>query len=523
MGLTSSTGPDNNEDKLESRLKGAGCPLPEHLSHIGPHGWYSHWFGERIKGEWMEGQWSSLARDTALVLGAAESLNLTSANKFFTQYTHIVATMHFALQLNPENFGEVFRLQAPDIREKICQLRTDLESSDLKNDPLSLCLLDRLEKRFNAYVSEPSESYVRVEERIMNPEWLNANGISLEALTRYLDNLRLGSADAGAVFFRDSKGEFIKLAEYLPPWSQDENGEVISYDMMSSTKSVMGLLCFIAASRQLLDLDQSITEILDVTQASLPQHWDKITPRHLLNQASGLARNIRYDTGMEVDSLSEHLAVPFENEPGTSLLYSNAGTQLLGFVLDAALKRAGYTGEPPVIDFAKKYLFDPLGMTRTSLGVLWDMPQIPLADRSLQSTSCEFALFARVLLDPEATVGPDNAPILSREDRSKLFQPASISLRLSGARELDQDTQRDNYANCFYLKPYGIATRGTYDTNMDLVFAKGLPRDAGGEILFDELDLRPCLIFVTQKSDAGPGGTSGSRNLEDLMMDVWHK
>lgn len=518
MGLRTAPSPAADRN-LHEDLEAGGGYLPEHLSTVGPHGWHSHWHAERLKGEW-----SSLANDCALVLKEAATLQLAPPAIFITQYTQTVAEMHFTLQHEPEISADIFRLIAPDLQEKIQLLRDNFEGNEVRNDQLLSRLMDRLEKRFDAFASSPTESYVRMEAWAKDTEWLNAQSLSVEGLNRYLENLRSSGADAGAVFLRDSQGKLVKLAEYLPPWSQNADDEPISYDMLSSTKLVTGLLCHIAASRQLLNLDQPIVEILNDTRHVFPEGWGQITPRHLLNQASGLARNIRYDTDAGTDSLSLHLAVPLEHKPGTCLRYSNAGTQLLGFVLDAALRRASYGHESPVMDFAQNYLFEPLGMRQTSLSTVWDYPQIPLTDRGIQSTPDDFARLATALLNPETVLGPDNLPLLSRDEQRKLFQPASASLALTGPGELDQDfTQRDNYANGFYIKPYGFAARGTYNTNLDVVFANDLRRDSDAQVAIDEITSTPCLVFVRQQTDAGIKDLPGSEDLEKLMTEVWQK
>ena len=98
-----------------------------------------------------------MANDTTLVSREADSLRLTPVERLITHYTNIQAEMHFALQLEPGVSADVFRIVAPEIREKIRQLRTDLENSDSKNEGFLLRLIDRLEKRFDSYLVNPTD------------------------------------------------------------------------------------------------------------------------------------------------------------------------------------------------------------------------------------------------------------------------------------------------------------------------------------------------------------------------------
>jgi CubicO group peptidase (beta-lactamase class C family) len=86
----------------------------------------------------------------------------------------------------------------------------------------------------------------------------------------------------------------------------------------------------------------------------------KVTLRHLLAMTSGLPRLTTTSVGFVGDKNSFVIAQQLAKEPGTAWDYSNEGVQLLSPILDKA------AGEP-IQDYARKRLFEPLGMTSTRL------------------------------------------------------------------------------------------------------------------------------------------------------------
>ena len=112
-----------------------------------------------------------------------------------------------------------------------------------------------------------------------------------------------------------------------------------------------------------ISLDDPVSKYLDGT----PSRWKRITIRHLLTHTSGIPdfnnENIPVDDGpgdfdqREFKALSRrwlHFA------PGEEWRYSNSNYHLLGMIIDKI------TGKP-YGDFLRERIFEPLGMTRTTV------------------------------------------------------------------------------------------------------------------------------------------------------------
>ena len=93
---------------------------------------------------------------------------------------------------------------------------------------------------------------------------------------------------------------------------------------------------------------------------------DDITIRHLLSHHAGLVRDLQKGivgpTSDDIDLASELSSILLADEPGTGYRYSNVGYALLGEVIEAA------TGST-YPELMRERVFEPLGMTRTSVGV----------------------------------------------------------------------------------------------------------------------------------------------------------
>ncbi len=108
-----------------------------------------------------------------------------------------------------------------------------------------------------------------------------------------------------------------------------------------------------------LDLDRSIAEYLpkplpeyeDYADLAGDERWRKLTPRIILNHSTGFA-NFRW--------LEDDEKLRFHFEPGERYAYSGEGLYILQLVIEEGL---GLDLESEL----KKRVFEPLGMTRTSL------------------------------------------------------------------------------------------------------------------------------------------------------------
>lgn len=137
------------------------------------------------------------------------------------------------------------------------------------------------------------------------------------------------------------------------------------HQMRSASKSVIALLVGIA-------IDQGMLKSVDQKVMSLfPGHEIKtkntaksnITLHHLLSMQSGLECNDRDSSSAGNEStvyatedwIDYILSLDMQNEPGSQAFYCSANVLLLGRVLE---KVSGLR----LSDFAKKYLFEPLGV-----------------------------------------------------------------------------------------------------------------------------------------------------------------
>ncbi|MDQ3714041.1 MAG: beta-lactamase family protein [Acidobacteriota bacterium] len=125
---------------------------------------------------------------------------------------------------------------------------------------------------------------------------------------------------------------------------------------MSSTKSVAGILVGML-------IDDGKIKSIDEPVCAYISEWcagakGKVTLRHLLSMTSGLPRLFAEGVASTNDKNPFVIKQPLAAEPGIKWTYSNEGVQLLSPILDKA------AGEP-IQDYARKRLFEPLGMTET--------------------------------------------------------------------------------------------------------------------------------------------------------------
>lgn len=132
---------------------------------------------------------------------------------------------------------------------------------------------------------------------------------------------------------------------------------------MSSTKSITSLLVgMLIDAGRIASLDDPVRKF--VPQWTGPRK-DRVTIRHLLSHTAGFARQDGTNSVGQASDKNKHvIALPLAHEPGERFIYSNEGVQLLSSILD---KAAGQ----PVEGFARRNLFEPLGMTQSRLHIDW--------------------------------------------------------------------------------------------------------------------------------------------------------
>jgi CubicO group peptidase (beta-lactamase class C family) len=167
------------------------------------------------------------------------------------------------------------------------------------------------------------------------------------------------------------------------------NGLDAPTNIKSASKSVVSALVGIAIDKGVLEgVDQKIAPIL---RADLPANPDPriadITIGNLLSMQAGLGRTSGPNYGRWVASrnwVREALSMPFDGEPGGSMLYSTGSTHLLSAILTRASGRS-------TRELAREWLEEPLGnfriggWDRDPQGIYLGGNQMAMSARSLLS------------------------------------------------------------------------------------------------------------------------------------------
>lgn len=133
----------------------------------------------------------------------------------------------------------------------------------------------------------------------------------------------------------------------------DSNAEETA-GVASVTKSVVATLVGIAASEGLLELDQTLDELLPSHAGVMTSPVGAITLRQLLTMTAGLPADEHPDTRPSgSDWVTDILRRGTVQAPGAGFAYSSVSSHLLAAILTEATNR-------PVLTYARKKLFDPL-------------------------------------------------------------------------------------------------------------------------------------------------------------------
>lgn len=208
---------------------------------------------------------------------------------------------------------------------------------------------------------------------------------------------------------------------------------------MSSTKSVTGLLAGMLVGDGKLSPDHPVSRYIPEWRAG---GEGGVTVRHLLTMTSGLpdfppeAREVGSVTDKEAFALGLGLVA----RPGAAWAYSNDGAFLLSPLLDRA------AGEP-IEDYARRRLFEPVGMRNTRLHVYPKGQAWTHAD--MQTTARDLARVGQLMLNGGRWGGVQIVPE-------------------AWVRESTRPSQQHNprYGLLWWLVPGGYAAFGYLDTNV---------------------------------------------------------
>ncbi len=261
-------------------------------------------------------------------------------------------------------------------------------------------------------------------------------GLNVSALESHRKLCERSGADACTVIYKGKIVQEFYSERYRLPMMA-----------MSSTKSITGILVGML-------IDDGKIKSLDEPVCTYISEWcqgnkGKVTLRHLLTMTSGLPRIYEGGVGSAKSAGDKNAFVIKQSlaaDPGTTWAYSNEGVQLLSPILDKA------AGEP-IQDYARKRLFEPLGMKETRLHL--DSQKHAWTYADMETSARDFARIGLLMLNNGLW---RNQRIVSRD---WVEQSARKSQKF------------ENYGLLWWLydTPKGYGAQGYLDTNL-YVFPK---------------------------------------------------
>jgi CubicO group peptidase (beta-lactamase class C family) len=194
--------------------------------------------------------------------------------------------------------------------------------------------------------------------------WCQTNRIKqLDELFESYDTLKSPGICVGIL--QDGKFIYQKSLGYASVESLKPINTTTVFNVASVAKQFTAACIWILVEQKKISLDDDIRKYLP----EMPNYGKPIKIRHLLNHTSGI-RN--YHAIMDLQGFDydkeyyNNLAIlslastqkGLNNQPGEKVLYSNTNYNLLALIIERVSKNNLQT-------FAKRYLFDPIGMTST--------------------------------------------------------------------------------------------------------------------------------------------------------------
>lgn len=197
----------------------------------------------------------------------------------------------------------------------------------------------------------------------------------------------------GTVVYLVIQNDSVLYEEYRDGWTPDQLSNIFS-----ATKSIVGLLVGIAYDEGYIEsLDDKVSKYLPGFQEG-----EKITIRNLLTMSSGLNWDEAYTAliskttqayyGEHIRELVMDLKV--EEEPGKRYSYKSGDTQLLSFVLEAALDSS-----LSISEYAEQKLWQPVQACHDAL---WNLDRKGGDEKTyccFNTTARDMAHLARLILN----------------------------------------------------------------------------------------------------------------------------
>lgn len=177
----------------------------------------------------------------------------------------------------------------------------------------------------------------------------------LDSLTTVITNKTY--ADIHSVVI--SKNGKLLYEQYFNDWKKDA-----VHDSRSAFKSITSLLAGIAVDKGLINVNQKVYSFFPEYKNFSGAHaWKKdMTIEHLLRMQAGFdceefndGKDCETDMMASKDWVKYSLALPMKDKPGAVWAYTSIDPMIMSGIIARAAKMS-------IMDFAKKYLFDPLGI-----------------------------------------------------------------------------------------------------------------------------------------------------------------
>ena len=183
-------------------------------------------------------------------------------------------------------------------------------------------------------------------------------GMSSKMLAKMIEHIKSNNINIDSLSI--IRNGYMVLDAYFYPFSKKQK-----HDILSCTKSIMSALIGIAIDKGYIkSIDQPITDFFPVnTFAGMDDLKKSITLENLLMMASGLKCRDSYLYGWvglremrNSNDWAQHvLDLPMAETPGEKFEYCSGTSHLLSVIIHNAT-------QTKTIDFARRYLFEPLGI-----------------------------------------------------------------------------------------------------------------------------------------------------------------
>jgi CubicO group peptidase (beta-lactamase class C family) len=309
---------------------------------------------------------------------------------------------------------------------------------------------------------------------------------------------------------RDLNGVFVSIdgATALEEYFNGEGPDTL-HDMRSAGKSITSLAVGIAIDRKLIrGVDVPLTTLLpepaapDKAQIKLE---DVLTMRSGLDADDEVAESAGNEDKMDQapDWLTFALKVPMKDTPGRTYTYSSVNAFLAGAVVERA------SGGPMDV-FATKYLFEPLGITKTE----WRRgPNNRTAGQgNLRMRLRDMARIGEMVLNEgeirENGENGEKSKNGTRRGMRRVISRAWIQRSLTGITPIAaRDPYADAYGYMWYLKQHKVGAR-----DVAVHFASG----NGGNKIY----VIPSLRMVVAITSSAYGRGYGQRRSQEILLRI---